>query len=106
MKYHVTPKWDGENLQPAARRLGEEEAIEMFCAKWDTEDTSYAADQVWKVFMYATIEEARDHVDNFGGEILAINDEWLDIFEDMTEGQPVLATRNDIDAKDIIGIVG
>ena len=100
-KYHVTPKWDGEDLETAAQRMGEEAAIEMFCEKWATEDASYAADQVTKIFLYATMDEAKEHQENFDGEILEISDEWLEVFEDWTEGSAVLATRNSIRAADI-----
>lgn len=101
MKYHVTQNWNGKDLKTAADFMGEEEAIEMFCEKWNTDDTSYAQDQIRKIYLYATIEEAQEHQDIYGGEILAINDEWLDIFEDWTEGVSILATRNTIKASDI-----
>ena len=101
MKYHVTPKWNEENLQTAVEFLGESEAVEMFMTKWETPDSSYAIDQVHKIYLYATIDEAREHQEVYGGEILEIDDQWLDIFEDWTEGSPVLATRNSIN-KDYI----
>ena len=99
MKYHVTLQWNGKSLQTAARFYGEAEAIEMFMKKWRTEDSAFAGDQVHKIYLYNTIEEARDHQKIYGGEILEIDDEWLEIFEDVSEGTPMLAVDREIDQK-------
>ncbi len=101
MKYHVTPEWDGGNLQTAAKRFGEVEAIEMFIAKWNCDDASFAADQVAKIYLYGTIDEAMAHQAEYGGEVLEIDDEYLEIATDYAEGQPVLCTRNEIRSEDI-----
>ena len=95
-KYHVT-NWDGENLQTAAQRFGEAEAIEMFCEKWDT-DASFATDQVTKIYLYHTLSEAQDHKDTYGGEILEINDEYLDVAIDEIEGYSTVRYEIDKDA--------
>jgi hypothetical protein len=100
-KYHVTPKWDGGNLQSARDRFGEQAAIEMFCQKWGTEDGSFAADQVSKIYLYATLDEALAHQRDYGGEILAIDDTWLEVFEDWAEGVPILAVYGEISKADI-----
>ncbi|MCP3966682.1 MAG: hypothetical protein GY718_10080 [Lentisphaerae bacterium] len=99
MKYHVTKKWDGENLECAADYMGEDEAIDMFCEKWGTEDGAFAGDQVHKIFAYNTIAEAKEHQKDWGGQILAINDEFLEFDEDWTEGHPVLYTRGPIETE-------
>ena len=101
MKYHVTENWEGESLESAASRFGEEEAINIFCEKWGTDDTAYARDQINKIFVYGTIREAKNHQKNLGGQILEINDEFYEFDEDWTEGHAVLCTTMTIDADDI-----
>lgn len=98
-KYHVTPKWNGNDLKTAADYLGEEEAIEMFLEKWETDDVSFAADQVTKIYLYETLADAQSHQKSYGGEILEIDDEWLEIRIDEVEGYPTV--RNSISKNDI-----
>jgi len=99
--YHVTPKWDGQDLAPAASRIGEAEAIEMFMAKWETDDTSFAQDQVSKVYLYNNIEQAVSHQDTYGGEILVIDATYLDIVIDEIEGYPTCRRVSAADIKRI-----
>jgi hypothetical protein len=99
MIYHVTPKWDGKDLESAASRLGECEAIDMFMAKWETEDASFAQDQVTKIFFYLTLAEATEHQATYGGEILAIDDTYITIKIDEIEGFP--SYRGPVAAEDI-----
>jgi hypothetical protein len=96
--YHVTPKWDGKDLESAASKMGEVAAIEIFLAKWQTEDDSFAQDQVTKVYFYNTINEAISHQETYGGEILAIDETYLDIAIDEIEGYP---TCRRVSASDI-----
>lgn len=97
--YHVTPKWDGQDLKSAASRLGECEAIDIFMAKWQTEDSSFAQDQVVKIYFYRSLAEAINHQENYGGEILDIDDTWLDIKVDEIEGYPTC--RGPVSVSDI-----
>jgi hypothetical protein len=99
--YHVTPKWDGNDLETAASRLGEVEAIEMFLAKWEIDDASFAADQVTKIYLYATFEQAQEHQAMYDGEILEIDDRYLEVFTDWSEGIANLAVRHNIPKSDI-----
>lgn len=86
MKYHVTPKWNEKELQTAAKLLGEAEAIAMFMEKWETEDASWAADQVHKLFFFDRLSDAQDYQDVVGGEILEINADGYEFFVDYHEG--------------------
>ena len=97
--YHVTSNWDNGDLMCGAQYYGSETAaIERFCAKWGTDDSSYAQDQVTKLYLWASIEEAQAMQEDFGGEILKIETEDLTVFEDRTERTPMLATREIIPA--------
>ena len=89
MKYHVTEKWDGKELQSAANRMGEEAAITMFMEKWETDDASFAADQVHYIYLYDTLEDAQNHQETYGGEILIIDDRYLELDIDPIEGYAV-----------------
>lgn len=97
MKYHVTKNWDGGDLESLAMRTGDEsEAIEIFCERWP--EASEAADlHVHCVFLHDTIEKAREFAASFGGEILEIDDEYLDIKVDPYEGE--LYVKDMIDAE-------
>ena len=86
MKYHVTNKWDGEDLESAELRFGTEEAIEMFCKKWDTEDVAFAQSQINNIYLFDTMEQAVEHQKFYGGEILEIDDEYIDTSTDTIEG--------------------
>jgi hypothetical protein len=97
--YHVTPHWNGEELKSLASQLGECDAIDAFMAKWQTDDSSFAQDQVTNIYFYNTLDEAQDHQDEYGGEILAIDDTYLTITMDPIEGYPT--SRGPISAHDI-----
>lgn len=99
--YHVTEKWDGLDLECLADRLGEEDAIEEFCQRWDCDNAAFAADQVCKVYLYATLSEAMDHQEDFGGEILEIDGEYIDTMEDWAEGRCVICTMDSVPAEAI-----
>jgi len=86
VRYHVAKEWDGEDLQPLAKRIGENEAIEAFLESWPDADASMANDHVWKIFLYSTLAEAQEHRDVFGGEILEIDADILEIEKDLIEG--------------------
>lgn len=103
MKYHVTPKWNGEDIVTASEYFGgEEAAIEAFCAKWDA-DTSFAYDQITKIFLFDTLEEAFEFQAEYGGEILEIEDTYIELNVDQIEGYKYTRTR--INKSDIIRIV-
>lgn len=86
IRYHVTKEWDGEDLQPLAKRIGENEAIEVFLESWPDTDASMANDHVWKIFFYKSLEEAQEHQGVFGGEILEIDADILELETDLIEG--------------------
>lgn len=86
--YHVAHHWDGKELRSLANRLGERAAIDVFMAKWQTDDSSFAQDQVASIYFYRTLAEAQDHQDIYGGEILAIDETYIDISVDPIEGYP------------------
>ncbi len=84
--YHVCQKWDGGELKSRAVRMGSEsEAIDEFVRRWPTADDDLAADHCWRVHLYAMIDEARDHLDRYGGEILAIDGDWVTVEMDGKE---------------------
>lgn len=85
-RYHVTQKWNGEDLQPLAKRIGENEAIEAFLESWLDADASMANDHVWKIFFFKNLEEAQEHQGIFGGEILEIDADILELEKDLIEG--------------------
>lgn len=87
MKYHVSKNWDGGDLESLAIRCGDEsEAIEKFCKRWP--EACDAADMhVHCVFLHSTIEAAKEFSATYGGEILEIDDEYLDIQKDPYEGE-------------------
>jgi hypothetical protein len=97
MKYHVTKNWDGGDLESLAMRVGDDqEAMEIFCDRWP--EAGEAADlHIHCIFLYASLEQAIAHQENFGGEILEINDEYLEIREDPYEGE--LYVRDEIEAE-------
>ena len=86
--YHVVSKWNGNDLQSAKERLGEQEAIEQFMKKWDTDDASWAADQVGKLFFYETKAEAIEHKSTYGGEILEVDLDDYEVYVDSFEKFP------------------
>lgn len=100
-KYHVTQQWDGKDLESASQRMGEEEAIEMFMKKWMCDDSSFAADQVTKIYVYATLSEAQAHQDSYDGEILEIDDTYLELREDWSEGILNFYSNTPISADDV-----
>lgn len=102
-KYHVTPKWDGGDLKSAKEFYGSETAaIKQFCEKWGA-DVEHAYHHVTYVFLHDTLDEAREFQAEYGGEILAIDDTYLEITIDGVEGYPCVYGR--ISKDDIIGVV-
>ncbi len=96
--YHVTEKWDGKDLQTAYDRLGDD-AIEYFMEKWDCDDSAFAADQITSIYFYATVEQAQNHQDNYGGEILEIDAEYIETEIDSIEGH--ICTQYPVRSQDI-----
>ena len=96
--YHVTPKWNGQNLQTAEQLFGED-AVEYFMDKWGCYDSSFAQDQVSRIYFYATLDEAQAHQDAFDGEILEIDASYIEIETDEVEGH--ICTRHQVNALDI-----
>lgn len=84
--YHVCQEWDGGDLLPLARRLRDEgAALDAYADRWP-EAGELAQYHVHWVHLYDTFEQAQDHVDEFGGQILRIEpDEFLTIERDPLE---------------------
>ena len=96
--YHVCAKWDGLNLESLYKQHGEE-AYEIFTAKWP-EASDLAQYHCNIIHLYATLAEAVEHQEEYGGEILVIDntDEYLDIKIDTLEfAHPVVYGKIDAD---------
>jgi hypothetical protein len=73
--YHVCKQWDGGDLLPLARLMRDEcAAIETYLERWP-EAGELALEHVHWVHMYDSLDQAKDHVIEYGGEILEISDE-------------------------------
>jgi hypothetical protein len=91
--YHVVPKeWDGSDIEPLAERIGLEEAVQTFLAKWEHEggivDPLMAERHVQRVFLHSSLAQAREYAGYYGGIVLKIDPEELDYVErDEYEGE-------------------
>lgn len=95
--YHVCRgDWDGRDLLPFASRYEwSDDACEMILAAWPDLIT---ADKAWEyyctdgrqVHCHATLEQARDFADEYGGAVLEIDATGLDIAEGREYPHPVV----------------
>ncbi len=68
--YHVCNGWDGNDLLSLYQLEGED-AYEMYAERWP-EAGELAQYHVHYIHLYETIEEAKAHQEEHGGEILKI----------------------------------
>jgi len=94
--YHVTNKWDEGNLKSLADMIGESEAIEVYASKWP-EAGGLAIDHINVIHLHHEKEEAESFVADFGGEILEIDGEEIEVVIDTLE-YPHPVCRHEIDA--------
>ena len=99
MKYHVCNKWDEGDLESLYIRCGRDEnqAIKKYLKRWPEATVAMAVDHVHKVFLYKSLEEAMTHPKR--GQVLEIDDEFLEVHEDIIEGFSFVF--GSIDAEDI-----
>jgi hypothetical protein len=82
--YHVVIKdWDGDDLLSLYQQIGDA-AYEEYAEKWP-EAGELGQYHVHYVHLHATLDQAREFVEEFGGEILEVNTEDLDIVIDNLE---------------------
>lgn len=82
--FHVCTAWDGSDLSPLAKRLGEAEAIEAWLERWP-EGGDLVHDHVHAIHLYDTLEAAQEHADAFGGTVLAIDAQLVELDRDIME---------------------
>lgn len=82
--YHVCAAWDGSDLEPLAKRMGEAAAIEAWMGRWPN-GGDLVHDHVHATHLYDTIEAAREHADAFGGTVLEIDAVLVEIERDTME---------------------
>lgn len=94
--YHVANKWDGQKLESLYNQIGEE-AYEEYANKWP-EAAELAQEHAHYVHCYETLEDALNHKQEFGGEVLKIElDEFVEVEIDNLEfAHPMV--RDEIDA--------
>jgi len=103
MIYHVSQTYQGGDLESSATQMGESEAIEAFCEKWDNADASLAVYHVNYIHCHDTIEQAREFAEEFGGNVFAIDadamaDDYIEIERDTLEyDHPII--RDEIPAE-------
>ena len=101
--YHVCANYDGGDLMTAARMMGELEAIESYVAKWP-EAGELAAAHVNMIHLHETIDQAREFAAIYGGAVLEIDAEYLDVVVDSLEYPHPVCTST-IDAEYITMMV-
>jgi hypothetical protein len=75
--YHVTAKWDGQDLESLYDRYGEK-AYDMYADRWpDAEELAYAHAHI--IHLHATEAKTKEYAEVYGGEILIINDRDNDL---------------------------
>lgn len=109
MIYHVTPNWDGNDLVSLAERHEwADDVADMVAAKWSDCDpwTYYSTDGQY-VHCHATLAEAEEFADEYGGEILEINtdSDWFDGRVEIGTEYPHPVVRRKISADCIRRIV-
>lgn len=71
--YHVCENgWNGKELESLETQCGEDKAIDMFIEKWPDAE-SLAPYHIMVVHLYSNLDQAQDHKNEFGGELLEIN---------------------------------
>jgi hypothetical protein len=90
MFYHVVRKWDENDLVP----LNDQDE---FARRWpDAGELSQI--HAYRVHMYFSLDEAKDHQDAFGGEILVIDESMIDWQTDDLEINCIHATARRVPA--------
>lgn len=84
--YHVCDDWNGEDLVP----LGDEEE---FLKRWpDSGNLGHYHAHV--VHLWSSLEQALDHKEAFGGEVLEIDGDQCNLlFDDLEDGCPHYVTQ-------------
>ena len=99
--YHVAPETyrEGESLLSLYAQMGDG-AYEEYATRWPDAGGVGLYHAHW-VHLYATPEEAEDHRADFGGTVLLINAEGLEIEEDTLEGAGTYYVKDTIPASNI-----
>lgn len=98
--YHVTPHWDGGDLESLYALHGDA-AYDMYADRWP-DAGALAQYHVHVVHLYASYEAAAAHVDYYGGQLLTIVDPDDDLpihIDDLEEGLPHPVSRESIPAQ-------
>jgi hypothetical protein len=81
--YHVSENWDGGDLLSLYRQIGTD-AYEEYADRWP-DAGELGVYHVHYIHLHSTLGEAKAFADEFGGEILEINADDLDIEMDRLE---------------------
>ena len=81
--YHVVKHWDGGDLLSLYQQIGDA-AYEGYAEKWP-EAGELGQYHIHYIHLHATLEQAREFAEEFGGEILEISADDLDIEMDRLE---------------------
>jgi len=81
--YHVCKNWDGCNIESLYKQYGDE-AYRIFAKKWP-DAAELAEYHVHYVHCHFALDEAKEYQTEFGGEIIAIDAEYLDVVIDTLE---------------------
>ena len=96
--YHVCSSWDGKDLQSLYAQYGDE-AYVMYADKWpDSGNLSQVHAHV--IHLHPSIDDAQKYADQYGGMILTIDDNGLDITIDDYE-YPHPVCKHEIPAENI-----
>ena len=81
--YHVCRDWDGNNLQSLYEQYGDQ-AYDIFLSKWP--DAGELAEyHVHYIHCHSALDEAKEYQAEYGGQIIAIDAEYLDVIIDNLE---------------------
>jgi len=81
--YHVCKNWDGCNLKSLYKQYGNQ-AYDIFLEKWP--DAGELAEyHIHYIHCHFTLDEAKEHQAEHGGQIIAIDVEYLEVVIDNLE---------------------
>lgn len=93
MIYHVCKRWDGCDLESMCERYGEMDAHKRFARRWPDAD-ALAACHIEYIHCWATLSEAKEYARGQRAQVLAIDDDNLDVHIDTMEfAHPMVRDR-------------
>ena len=94
--YHVCRgEWDGKDLLPLVRRVQwSDETAEMIATNWpECDPWEYYCREAHFVHLHDSLEQAREFVEEFGGQVLAVDVEGLELQVGDEYPHPVFGDR-------------